>query len=258
MKNFDWNRFSQLMKLDLTTNKNNILHSSIGAPIVVMATLLIVAQFFDPKEPFTGSRSLQFCSMNIFLFYAFFPVSIILLCFDIFAPESKRDKQIATLMLPASNLEKYLTHLTRWCLILIAGTLTFFLADALLILYYWATDGEATSLIGYAVSKFLSQGTPFIVITLSGFYAIVAIAILFAVGVQKQYTFVSLGFVLSLFAIASSGVEYSDFIIMANGMNTIHLLVLAAVIVSIGTAILYASYRSFCHWQVATHKVFNL
>lgn len=258
METFNRHRFGQVLRLDLAANKNNMFLTAIGAPIIAVVIALITMQFFSSKDTFAGSRSLQFCSTNLFLFYAFFPVCILSLCCETFAPESKQNKLIDLLMLPASNLEKFLVRISRWGMTIIGGILVLFLADALLLLCYWALDGESTSFIGYAVSRFLNEGTPFVVMTLSTFYTIIAIAFLGAVVIKEQYSYISLGLSGFLLAIATSHMESSDILIMVNEMSPSLTLVLAAVIVTIGTAIFYASYRSFCRWQIATHKILNL
>ncbi len=258
METFNRHRFGQVLRLDLAANKNNMFLTATGAPIIAVVIALITTQFFSSKDTFAGSRSLQFCSTNLFLFYAFFPLCILSLCCETFAQKGKRDKMIDLLMLPASNLEKFLVRISYWAMTIIGGILVLFLADGLLLLCYWALDGESTSFIGYAVSRFLSKGMPFVVMTLSAFYAIIAVAFLGAVTIKRQYNLISSGMAYALLAIATSGMESSDFLISSNEISPSLTLILAIVIVAIGTAIFYASYRSFCRWQIATHKILNL
>ena len=127
MNNFNINRFGQTFRWVLTTNFRNFLAWTIGAAVGVFLMEMILVAFYVGGNyvPFLYSTVSNICQIALIIF-------VLVALSTGFADYLKKTKREAFLMLPSTNLEKFLTVVLYvtvvWSL---AGFLAFAVGDTL-------------------------------------------------------------------------------------------------------------------------------
>ena len=127
MNNFNINRFGQTFRWVLTTNFRNFLAWTIGAAVGVFLMEMILVAFYVGGNyvPFLYSTVSNICQIALIIF-------VLVALSTGFADYLKKTKREAFLMLPSTNLEKFLTVVIYvtvvWSL---AGFLAFAVGDTL-------------------------------------------------------------------------------------------------------------------------------
>lgn len=183
---------------------------------------------------------------------------------SLFRKEQTKQGRITNLMLPGTNLEKFVA---KWMYLLmnglIMGTLAFFTADLLHMLFCWMTGAPVVSASGYFLDNIphAFDGERLTVI----YSTLLALHSTFLLGsvLFNKYQFVFTGIVhvglmmlVTWVATLMKPALYSTFKDMANSGT------LAALVVTFHVTVVvlmtWLSYRLYCRWQVVTHKLVNV
>ncbi len=278
MKNFDIHRFGRVLKLDFFEGRKAMMW---GALCMVLLYLFffwfahnIGFHHYNPNTPeLKATYVYVICdSVGVFSAIAMYIFFLISAC-TLYRGEQKKQQRIAWLMLPASNLEKFLS---RWIFLLVfsvvGGLLTFFVADVIHMAYLWMTDYPVQSATDDFFKIFPHTRTfP------TGAYTGDS-----PLSVTKEYTFLIAVHAFYLLG----GVFFKRFHFIA--VSTVHVILFAGIVaianmlgyrdtpfttgealalrciiqitVNVGLIALFTwlAYRLFCRWQVVTHKFVNL
>jgi hypothetical protein len=192
------------------------------------------------------------------LFYWLISASIL------YRSEQKKQQRIAWLMLPATNLEKFLS---RWLYMVVfslaGGVLMFFVADLLHIAYLWTSGDTVMAATPYFFQRLphTNEYNPLLhIIKVYGMMVTIhAFFLMGSVLFRKYHFIVSGALVVLVFAViaglynASGLYQYNDE--TARTTTNIVFIVFEAIGITLFT---WLAYRLFCRWQVVTHKFVNL
>lgn len=258
MIQFSFNRFGKLAQWSLTNDKKYHLKSFLQTFVI----LLLVFLFFTvAKVKFNGNDAFYTaCAISVIVSFA---VTVILgSSFMFYSMEGKHDMQ-ALLMLPASNLEKYLMRYSSWLILLPIQLVAFFAADLLQYIFNALLGNGNTTFVTTEFVNMMSNGwhkvpaelhvsfatsMVFLMAWLHSFYALGAT--LFR---SKKYNWILTTIVLILLGVVLSwlfpeGAERID-----RMPSLLEVLIGGAWIV----VNFWLSYRFFCHQQVIG-KLVNL
>ena len=149
MKQFDMTRFGRVLKLDFFEGRKAMMW---GALCMVLLYLfffwfahnigyhITTYVYIDPEERLRLHISAICEGVGAFSAIAMF-IFFLISASTLYRGEQKKQQRIAWLMLPASNLEKFLS---RWIYLLVfslvGGLLSFFVADLIHMAYLTMTD----------------------------------------------------------------------------------------------------------------------
>lgn len=282
MKNFDTQRFGHVLKLDFAEGRKAILWGA-------LCMLLLYLFFFwfaheigyhnsrfdyvnDPDEALL-MRITTICeAVGIFSAMAMY-VFFLITASTLYRAEQKKQQRIAWLMLPATNLEKFLS---RWVYLLVfslvGGLLTFFVADLVHIAYLSTTDYPVQSATDDFFNLFphtrrgesggYTGDHPWIV-TIQYVSLMAAHAFFLLCGVLfKRFHFIAASAVLvvvtCILIAAANMVGYRD-VPAATDYELYMSYIIWMVIYACATVLFtWLAYRLFCRWQLVTHKFVNL
>ena len=135
MNSFSFNRFGKMLRWVLSVNKRRILYAIAGSIVGVFVGEMILLRMSSLDSPFTMLN--QYGDVGA----AVFAVTSLILVSTIVSGVNEKRKRESFLMLPASNLEKFLSLLVYSSVICIAcAFLAIVLGDSLRMLAYWAVD----------------------------------------------------------------------------------------------------------------------
>lgn len=260
MKNFNIRRFGQTLKYEFVTNFRSFLWFALG-----MTLVYVVLFWFVHQWRMSGPMPVAVINHSV-AHGARIVMCIFLLCSACvwFRDTQKKAPRIVMLMLPASNLEKFLS---RWVYLvvftIVCGMFTFFVADLLHAVYLGISGESMAFTSGIFLRDFPHGGNPYATsLVYSSFICIHAFGLMCGVLFKKYHVFASMATWILLFAV----VGYSLYLLFPD--DQIHILSqeqidqrtrVAIVGTCIGTVLwTFLAYRIFCHWQVVTHKFVNL
>ena len=277
MKNFDMKRFGQVLKLDFAEGLKPMMWGA-------LAMLLLYLFFFwfahniafhndsyaDIHANVMEMRIHTICEavgmVGTAAMFIFFMIS----ASTLYRSEQKKQKRIAWLMLPATNLEKFLA---RWVYLLVfslvGGLLSFFVADLIHVAYLWMADYPVMAATGHFFGAFPHMSGDAVaglwvnVLCVTWLYALlVAIHVFFLLGgvfFKKFHFIATAATAVLLFAIWATLFNGSGLYLYTNGIPRALFYGGLTVIYSC-CAVLFTwlAYRLFCRWQVVTHKFVNL
>ena len=178
--------------------------------------------------------------------------------------EQKKQQRIAWLMLPATNLEKFLS---RWIymlvFMLVGGVLTIVLADCIHIIWLQIADHPVHSMTKTLVHNLphVNKYNPLLEIV-NIYLAFVVIHSLFLLGgvFFKKFHFIAtsaiLAIVFSTIVWTINSLGYRD---TPNTSDpTMSHIIWMCIDTCIVTVCTWLAYRLFCRWQVVTHKFANI
>ncbi len=144
MKNFNLHRFVHVLNYTFATGRRNLLFSVVGMLLAYL--LLFIVSNFNRQSCLPETKSIVDQAIGMSLVCSLF--FIMAGAGTLFSSETSKQGRAALLMLPASDVEKFLG---RWVYLLVftlAGLFMFVVADGLHYLYHWAQGHEAISAVG--------------------------------------------------------------------------------------------------------------
>jgi hypothetical protein len=259
MNDFNLNRFLMVLRLDLAVGRRQLMVYTAGGVMVYLFYFWFAynigmhAVVVNDMESYVNHICEAVAMFGVMTMYMFFLV----VASTLWRHEQPKAGRTMHLMLPATPQEKFLS---RWVYMLVlsvtAGCLTFFVADALHIVWLWLTDKPVVAATAYFLKAFktdFSQGAH------SLYSILIAVHAFFLLGgvVLRKFHFV-------LTAIAAFMLFPSMMYFLTTDqpyMKSVPILwwhagvaVLFAVLTCVFTV---AAYRIYCRWQVVTHKLLN-
>ena len=132
MNTFSFNRFGKMLRWVLSVNQRRILYAIAASVVGVFMAEMILLKMSSYDTPFTMLR--HYGQVGAALFAV---VSLILVSTIVSGVNEKRKRE-AFLMLPASNLEKFLALMTYTSVVCVLGVfLAFVLGDSLRMAWFW-------------------------------------------------------------------------------------------------------------------------
>lgn len=132
MNSFSFNRFGKMLRWVLSVNQRRILYAIAGSVVGVFMAEMILLRLSNLYSPVIMLN--QYGDVGAALFAL---VSLILVSTIVSGVNEKRKRE-AFLMLPASNLEKFLALMTYTSVVCVLGVfLAFVLGDSLRMAWFW-------------------------------------------------------------------------------------------------------------------------
>ena len=275
MKNLDTKRLVNLLRLDFSENMKSLLWASV-------AMLLVYLFFFwwahnigvpldyshglysqEPLEMVTKAQCEAVGNFGALAMYFCF----LLTANRLYRMEQKKQQRIALLMLPATNLEKFLSRwLYMFAFSAVVGILTFIVADALHMLWL-SSAGRPV----YAATKYFFGIWPsdakwkiLAVNTYAGLIAIHSIYLFGGIFFRRYhfamtslcFVFLS-GIIKNIFDAIESFIKYPDTFTSPDKLKMYYMFICVVFILGI-ILFTWLSYKVFCRWQLTDRKFTNL
>lgn len=266
MKNFNMTRFGRVLKLDFAEGRKAMMWGAL--------CMLLLYLFFFWFAWNIGMHSyneiVDFYVQHICEAVAGFSMMAMYIYFLITAStlyrgEQKKQQRIAWLMLPATNLEKFLS---RWIymlvFMLVGGVLTLFLADCIHMIWLQIAGHPV-----HSMAKALVQNLPHankynpLIEIVNIYLAFVVIHSIFLLGgvFFKKFHFIATSAVVVIaFACIVATANMLGYRDTPVAHDEVTKQIIFWIIANSGLTVLFTwlAYRLFCRWQVVTHKFANI
>ena len=141
MKNFDLQRFGRVLRFDFAQNRQHLLWCVLGM-LMVYLFFFWFAHNIGMRVDIVTDWELHIKNIcegvGIFGVVCFY-IYMMATASTVYWREQKKAKRTAWLMLPATNLEKFLSRWVFMLAVSLGGFLMFFLADAIHMAWLWMT-----------------------------------------------------------------------------------------------------------------------
>ncbi len=152
MNTFSFNRFGKMLRWVLSVNQRRILYAIAGSVVGVFIAEMILLRMSGLDSPYMMLNHYGQVGAALFAL-----VSLILVSTIVSGVNEKRKRE-AFLMLPASNLEKFLALMTYTSVVCVLGVfLAFVLGDSLRMAWFWVSGPYTeikTSVMGGPVETY--------------------------------------------------------------------------------------------------------
>lgn len=289
MNSFSFNRFGKMLRWVLSVNKRRILYAMAASIVGVFVGEMILLRMSSYDSPFTMLN--RYGDVGA----AVFAVTSLILVSTIVSGVNEKRKREAFLMLPASNLEKFLALMTYTSVVCVLGVfLAFVLGDSLRMAWFWVSGPYTeieTSVMGNpvetyywwssAIPKMMDNLTPHILEadSCNWFYLVMYIVVIAAIAVWthslliiggtlfRKYSFVISCLVFILFwVIFGKTMQYFELSMFtstwendryASGEVGIPAYFLAVLLPLLAVFNYWASFHIFKNFQLITNKWTN-
>ena len=144
MNTFSFNRFGKMLRWVLSVNQRRVLYAVAGSVVGVFMAEMILLRMGDIYSPLT---MLHYYGQ---IGAAVFAVTSLILVSAIVSGVNEKRKREAFLMLPASNLEKFLALMTYTSVVCVLGVfLAFVLGDSLRMAWFWISGPYTEAKVSY-------------------------------------------------------------------------------------------------------------
>ena len=144
MNSFSFNRFGKMLRWVLSVNKRRILYAMAASVVGVFIAEMILLRMSSLDSPFRMLN--QYGDVGA----AVFAVTSLILVSTIVSGVNEKRKREAFLMLPASNLEKFLALMTYTSVVCVLGVfLAFVLGDSLRMAWFWISGPYTEAKVSY-------------------------------------------------------------------------------------------------------------
>ena len=289
MNTFSFNRFGKTLRWVLSVNQRRMLYAVAGSIVGVFVGEMILLRLANLYSPFIMLN--QYGQVGAALFAL---VSLILVS-TIMSSVNEKRKREAFLMLPSSNLEKFLALMTYTSVVCVLGVfLAFVLGDSLRMAWFWISGPYTEAKVSYigdpveyyywwssAIPKLVDNLTPHVLDAFSynWFYVVMNIVVIAAIAVWthslliiggtlfRKYSFVISCLVFILFwVIFGKTMQYFELSMFTSnwedekyvsGEVGIPAYILAVLLPLFAVFNYWASFRIFKNFQLITNKWLN-
>ena len=289
MNSFSFNRFGKTLRWVLSVNQRRMLYAVAGSIVGVFVGEMILRRLANLYSPFIMLN--QYGQVGAALFAL---VSLILVG-TIMSSVNEKRKREAFLMLPSSNLEKFLALMTYTSVVCVLGVfLAFVLGDSLRMAWFWISGPYTEAKVSYigdpveyyywwssAIPMLVNNLTPHVLDACSynWFYVVMNIVVIAAIAVWthslliiggtlfRKYSFVISCLVFILFwVIFGKTMQYFELSMFTSnweddkyvsGEVGIPAYVLAVLLPLFAVFNYWASFRIFKNFQLITNKWLN-
>ena len=266
MKNFDLQRFGRVLRFDFVQNRQQLLWCVLGM-LMVYLFFFWFAHNIGMRVDIVTDWELHIkhiCEgVGIFSVIGLY-IYMLVIASTLYRREQKKAKRTAWLMLPATNMEKFLSRWVYLFVVSLGGLLMFFVADAIHMAWLWMTDKPIIAATTYSQYYFMPTSdirTDFAWFKVLSFDCfLMSVQAFFLMGgilFRKFQPIVTalVGIVLFL------GLEYFRIHIgsfIPDIPNTWYHVMLSSFFVALTFVFTVLAYRLFCRWQLATRNFVNL
>ena len=190
MNSFSFNRFGKMLRWVLSVNKRRILYVMAASVVGVFMAEMILLKMSSPYFPFKMLN--QYGDVGA----AVFAVTSLILVSTIVSGVNEKRKREAFLMLPASNLEKFLALMTYTSIVCVLGLfLAFVLGDSLRMAWFWISGPYTEAKVSYlddyyywwssAIPEMVNRLTPNVLVadSCNWFYLVMNLFVIAAIAV---------------------------------------------------------------------------
>ena len=222
MNTFSFNRFGKTLRWVLSVNQRRILYAIAGSVVGVFMAEMILLRMGDIYSPLTMLHYYGQIGAALFAL-----VSLILVSTIVSGVNEKRKRE-AFLMLPASNLEKFLALMTYTSVVCVLGVfLAFVLGDSLRMAWFWISGPYTeieTSVMGNpteyyywwssAIPEMMDNLTPHILEadSCNWFYLVMNIVVIAAIAVWTHSLLIIGGTLLRKYSFVASMLVFILFV----------------------------------------------
>ena len=259
MKNFDLQRFGRVLRFDFAQNRQHLLWCVLGM-LMVYLFFFWFAHNIGMRVDIVTDWELHIKNIcegvGIFGVVCFY-IYMMATASTVYWREQKKAKRTAWLMLPATNLEKFLSRWVFMLAVSLGGFLMFFLADAIHMAWLWMTGKPVIA----ATTYFFPQTTNVAWLRLFSvncfLMSVQAFFLLGGILFRKFQPIVTalVGIVLFL------GLDYFRIHIgsfIPDIPYTWYHVMMSVFFVALTCVFTVLAYRLFCRWQLATRNFVNL
>ena len=289
MNTFSFNRFGKTLRWVLSVNQRRMLYAIAGSIVGVFVGEMILLRLANLYSPVIMLN--QYGDVGAALFAL---VSLILVG-TIMSSVNEKRKREAFLMLPSSNLEKFLALMTYTSVVCVLGVfLAFVLGDSLRMAWFWISGPYTEAKVSYigdpveyyywwssAIPMLVNNLTPHVLDAFSynWFYVVMNIVVIAAIAVWthslliiggtlfRKYSFVISCLVFILFwVIFGKTMQYFELSMFTytwekyeyvSGEVGIPAYILAVLLPLFAVFNYWASFRIFKNFQLITNKWLN-
>lgn len=289
MNTFSFNRFGKTLRWVLSVNQRRMLYAVVGSIVGVFVGEMILLRLSNLYSPVIMLN--QYGDVGAALFAL---VSLILVSTIVSGVNEKRKRE-AFLMLPASNLEKFLALMTYTSVVCVLGVfLAFVLGDSLRMAWFWISGPYTEAKVSYignpteyyywwssAIPEMMDNLTPHILEadSCNWFYLVMNIVVIAAIAVWthslliiggtlfRKYSFVISCLVFILFwVIFGKTMQYFELSMFTSnwedgkyvsGEVGIPAYILAVLLPLLSVFNYWASFHIFKNFQLITNKWTN-
>ena len=271
MKNFNMTRFGRVLKLDFFEGRKALMWGALCMLLLYLFffwfahNIAFHDEYYGVNEPYVNELRIRcvceavgaFSAIAMFIFF-------LISASTLYRGEQKKQQRIAWLMLPASNMEKFLS---RWIYLLVfsvvGGLLMFFVADLIHMAYLTMTDYPVQSAADDFFKIFPHTRTFSPLSVTSQYTALIAIHAFFLLGgvFFKKFHFIATSaVVVILFAGVVATVNMLGYRDTSVAHDEVTKQIIFWIIANSGLTVLFTwlAYWLFCRWQVVTHKFANV
>lgn len=247
---FNFNRFGKLVRWSLANDKRYYVKSFMQ----VLVTLLLVFLIFTLLGK-TNDGRLGNYGPCAFIVGAMMTVTVMMgPAFMFYSMEGKHD-MLSLLMLPASNLEKYLMRYSTWIILVPLYVLAFLAADLLQYLIHGMLGHDYATFVVSVIQKFLSE-VPFaadtqtaLLLTVLYFHSLYALGATFFRSHKFNWILTTVTTIL-IFTLLGWILPHRITIQFEHDYSTLIIRLVYAIHVALILLNFWLSYRLFCRNQV--------
>lgn len=222
MNTFSFNRFGKTLRWVLSVNQRRILYAIAGSVVGVFVAEMILLRMGSLDSPFTMLNQYGDVSAAVFAVTSLIQVSTIV------SGVNEKRKREAFLMLPASNLEKFLALMTYTSVICVLGVfLAFVLGDSLRMAWFWISGPYTEAKVSYignpteyyywwssAIPEMMDNLTPHILEadSCNWFYLVMNIVVIAAIAVWTHSLLIIGGTLLRKYSFVASMLVFILFV----------------------------------------------
>ena len=222
MNTFSFNRFGKTLRWVLSVNQRRMLYAVAGSIVGVFVGEMILLRLSNLYSPVIMLN--QYGDVGAALFAL---VSLILVSTIVSSVNEKRKRE-AFLMLPASNLEKFLALMTYTSVVCVLGVfLAFVLGDSLRMAWFWISGPYTEAKVSYignpteyyywwssAIPKMMDNLTPHILEadSCNWFYLVMYIVVIAAIAVWTHSLLIIGGTLLRKYSFVASMLVFILFV----------------------------------------------
>lgn len=266
MKNFDFQRFGRVLRLDFAESRGTLLWFSLGG-LTLYLFFFWFAHNIGMKADVVNDWEwyIKDICKGVFIFSILaMYISFLASANTLYWAEQKKAKRTAHLMLPATNLEKFLA---RWIYQLVfsvvVGLLPFFVADGIHIAWLWLTGKPVASTTTYFLNtlpRLSSINKDYWLNGLMDYSALVVGHAFFLLGgiVFRKCQFVATALVGIVAFITFAHFTTHDQPYMQAIPYDWYYLGMSLFFFALICVFTVLAYRLYCRWQVATRNYVNL
>ena len=222
MNTFSFNRFGKMLRWVLSVNQRRMLFAIAASVVGVFMAEMILLKMSSYDSPFTMLSRYGDVGAALFALVSLILVSTIM------SSVNEKRKREAFLMLPASNLEKFLALMTYTSVICVLGVfLAFVLGDSLRMAWFWISGPYTEAKVSYignpteyyywwssAIPKMMDNLTPHILEadSCNWFYLVMNLFVITAIAVWTHSLLIIGGTLLRKYSFVASMLVFILFV----------------------------------------------